>query len=185
MEGEGVYTSVPLQQAHDYIIKFDSIIEHLQNVLAQGDKLLVFSSFVKHLELIENYLMEHNIAYKKLTGKDQNRQQIVTDFENNPDIKIFLLSIKAGGIGLNLTAANYVFIIDPWWNPFVEQQAIDRAHRIGQNNKVFVYRFVVKDSIEEKILALQQSKLDINKALIESNFDKQLKMNDIIHILEK
>lgn len=118
-----------------------------------------------------------------LTGSDTNRKKIVDEYENSTDIKPFLISIKAGGVGLNLTSANYVFIIDPWWNPFIEQQAIDRTHRIGQDKTVMVYRFISKDSIEEKIINLQQSKLKMSDAVLEQDFTKNLKIDDLLEVL--
>jgi SNF2 family DNA or RNA helicase len=115
-----------------------------------------------------------------------NRQDVVTEFKTNEDIQVFLISIKAGGVGLNLTEADYVFILDPWWNPAVEQQAIDRTHRIGQKNTVFIYKFITKNSVEEKILALQERKRRIADSLIttEESFIKSLSEEDIRSILE-
>lgn len=164
--------------------KFESIIHSIENLLEQGHKFLIFSSFVKHLTLIQQHFESKDIAYSMLTGKDQNRQKIVEDFQNNKDIKPFLISIKAGGVGLNITAASYVLIIDPWWNPFVEQQAIDRTHRIGQTENVIIYKFITKDSIEEKILSLQQSKIKMNDALINESDSYQLSSDEIAGLLE-
>lgn len=149
--------------------KFNEIIRNIENVMNEGHKLLLFSSFVKHLEIFENYFKEQNIKYSKLTGESIKRGQIVNEFQNNDDIKIFLISLKAGGTGLNLTAADYVFILDPWWNPAAELQAVSRAHRIGQDKKVFLYRYITKDSIEEKILNLQQRKTVLSESVIETN----------------
>ncbi len=164
--------------------KFDTIIQQIHSIIEQGDKFLIFSSFVKHLQLFQAYFETNDIAYAMLTGKDNKRQEIVEEFENTPSIKPFLISIKAGGVGINLTSANYVFIIDPWWNPFVEQQAIDRTHRIGQDKNVMVYRFISKDTIEEKILNLQQSKLKMSDALLEQDFTKNMKLKDIMALME-
>ena len=163
--------------------KFETIIQYIESIIEQGDKFLIFSSFVKHLELFKKYFTDHNIAYSMLTGKDNNRHQIVKEFETNDKIKPFLISIKAGGVGLNLTSANYVFIIDPWWNPFVEQQAIDRTHRIGQDKNVMVYRFISKNTIEEKILNLQQTKLKMSNALIEKEFTEKMKLGDLLELI--
>jgi SNF2 family DNA or RNA helicase len=115
-----------------------------------------------------------------------NRQDVVTEFKTKEEIQVFLISIKAGGVGLNLTEADYVFILDPWWNPAVEQQAIDRTHRIGQKNTVFIYKFITKNSVEEKILALQERKRRIADSLIttEESFIKSLSEDDIRAILE-
>lgn len=138
--------------------KFDEITRNLLNIVAEGHKVLVFSSFVKHLDLFAGFCHDQQLAYSYLTGETTKRGEVVNRFQNDEEIRIFLISLKAGGFGLNLTAADYVFLLDPWWNPAVEQQALSRAHRIGQNKKVFVYRFITKDSIEEKILRLQEKK---------------------------
>ncbi|MBP1669499.1 MAG: box helicase, partial [Bacteroidetes bacterium] len=130
----------------------------INNVLAEGHKALIFSSFVKHLKLFTDYCDTRGIPYKLLTGDTQNRQKIVDAFQNDETTRLFFISIKAGGFGLNLTAADYVFLLDPWWNPAVEEQAVSRAHRIGQEKNVFIYRFISKDTIEEKILKLQERK---------------------------
>ena len=115
----------------------------------------------------------------------QNRGDVVKQFQEDPKTRVFLISIKAGGVGLNLTEADYVFILDPWWNPAVEQQAIDRTHRIGQTKNVFIYKFITKDTVEEKILALQQRKLKVARSLIttEESFIKSLSAEDIKEIL--
>jgi SNF2 family DNA or RNA helicase len=118
-----------------------------------------------------------------LTGKDNNRQQIVANYEQTEKIKPFLISIKAGGVGLNLTSANYVFIIDPWWNPFVEMQAIDRTHRIGQDKNVFVYRFISKNTIEEKILNLQQTKIRMSDDLIKKEISEKMEIKDLLKLI--
>ena len=104
-----------------------------------------------------------------MTGKTQNREEVINDFQNDPEIKIFLISLKAGGVGLNLTRADYVFIVDPWWNPAAENQAISRAHRIGQDKNVFVYRFITENSIEEKIQLLKERKSALADKFINSN----------------
>jgi SNF2 family DNA or RNA helicase len=114
-------------------------------------------------------LDEQNQKYSILTGKTQNRQQVIEEFQNNTDVSVFLISLKAGGVGLNLTAADYVFLLDPWWNPASENQAINRAHRIGQDKKVFVYRFISSDSIEEKIVRLQDKKSELADMFINNN----------------
>ncbi len=164
--------------------KFETIVQYIESIIEQGDKFLIFSSFVKHLELFKQYFEKQDIAYSMLTGKDNNRQQIVANYEQTENIKPFLISIKAGGVGLNLTSANYVFIIDPWWNPFVERQAIDRTHRIGQDKNVIVYRFISKTTIEEKILNLQQTKLRMSDALIEKEFTEKMKLGDLLELIQ-
>jgi SNF2 family DNA or RNA helicase len=130
---------------------------------------LVFFSFVKHLDLVKQKLEEDRIRYTRLTGESTNREKIIKAFQDNPSCKIFLISLKAGGIGLNLTAADYVFILDPWWNPASEEQAINRAHRIGQDKNVFVYRFISENSIEEKIQYLQEKKTKLAETFVRSN----------------
>src|SRR5690606_1118491 len=149
--------------------KFDEIFRMLENVVAENHKVLVFSSFVKHLELIKMRIEKNDWKYSILTGKTANREDVIKQFQETPDNKIFLISLKAGGVGLNLTSADYVFIVDPWWNPASENQAISRAHRIGQNKHVFVYRFITKGTIEEKILKLQNEKSSLADKFINSN----------------
>ena len=126
--------------------------------LGKEDKLIVFSQFVQALEELEEYLKEQNIPYVSLYGSTTDRETPVATFQTNSEVQVFLSSIKAGGVGLNLTAADYVLLLDDWWNPAVEAQAFSRAHRIGQKRTVEVTRLICKDTVEEKILALQQSK---------------------------
>ncbi len=149
--------------------KFEEVTRMLQNVISEGHKVLIFSTFVKHLELYKDYLEQNNVKYSLLTGKTQKREKVIEEFQNNADNKVFLISLKAGGVGLNLTAADYVFILDPWWNPASENQAINRAHRIGQDKKVFVYRFISSSSIEEKIVSLQNRKSELADMFINTN----------------
>jgi len=165
--------------------KFENVVHTLANVLDGGHKVLIFSQFVKQLTIYRNYFDEQDIAYAYLDGSTQNRGDVVKRFQEDTKTKVFLISIKAGGVGLNLTEADYVFILDPWWNPAVEQQAIDRTHRIGQTKNVFIYKFITKDTVEEKILALQQRKLSVARALIttEESFIKSLSADDIKEIL--
>nr|MBC7613047.1 DEAD/DEAH box helicase [Pseudopedobacter sp.] len=165
--------------------KFEDVIHKLESVVEAGHKVLVFSQFVKQLTLYRQYFERHHIKYSYLDGSTTNRGKVVEEFKNRDDIQIFLISIKAGGVGLNLTEADYVFILDPWWNPAVEQQAIDRTHRIGQTKNVFIYKFITKDTVEEKILALQHKKLRVAKSLIttEESFIKSLSDADIKEIL--
>jgi SNF2 family DNA or RNA helicase len=165
--------------------KFENVTHTLNNVLDGGHKVLIFSQFVKQLTLYRRHFEKENIPYLYLDGSTQNRGEIVKKFQEDEKTRVFLISIKAGGVGLNLTEADYVFILDPWWNPAVEQQAIDRTHRIGQTKNVFIYKFITKDSVEEKILALQQRKLKLSSALIttEESFIKSLSPEDIREIL--
>ncbi|QEC51675.1 helicase-like protein [Anseongella ginsenosidimutans] len=166
--------------------KFNLVQELLQSVTSKGHKILVFSQFVKHLSLFRETLGEKDIPYAYLDGSTKKRGSVVDQFRNNEEIKAFLISIKAGGTGLNLTEADYVFILDPWWNPAVEQQAIDRSHRIGQTKNVFIYKFITKNTVEEKILALQEKKRQLASSLItlEDSFVKSLTEEDIRTILE-
>jgi non-specific serine/threonine protein kinase len=119
--------------------------------------------------------------YEYLDGKVRDRASRIHNFQDNPDISAFLISLKAGGLGLNLTAADYVIHLDPWWNPAVEQQATDRAHRIGQDKRVFVYKYIVRNTVEEKILKLQERKRELSEELITSDtgFVKQLTRDDL------
>ena len=146
--------------------KFDQVLERIDNVVAEGHKLLVFSSFVRDLELIGNELHNRNLKYSKLIGSTTDREAVIKTFTNNNDCNIFLISLKAGGVGLNLTSADYVFVLNPWWNPASEAQAINRAHRIGQTKSVFVYKFITADTIEEKIARLQEKKLQLASNMI-------------------
>ncbi|SIQ68844.1 DEAD/DEAH box helicase [Pontibacter lucknowensis] len=165
--------------------KLKEVMRMTKSIVAKGHKVLIFSQFVKHLEIIRQVLNEKEITYAYLDGNTKNRQQQVELFQNDPSIQVFLISLKAGGVGLNLTAADYVFILDPWWNPAVEAQAVDRAHRIGQQNKVFTYKFITKDTVEEKILALQNRKIQLVTDLIstDENIIKSLTKEDIDNLL--
>lgn len=149
--------------------KCNLLLRHIEEIIAEGHKILVFSSFVKMLQIIKNELLKRGISFSYLDGSTRDREKVVNDFQQNPSIPLFLISLKAGGLGLNLTAADYVFIVDPWWNPAAEMQAMDRSHRIGQDKKVFVYKMITKDSIEEKILQLQETKMDLVKKVIVSD----------------
>ncbi|MBL4675884.1 MAG: ATP-dependent helicase [Mucilaginibacter sp.] len=165
--------------------KFENVVHTLANVLDGGHKVLIFSQFVKQLAIYRGYFEREGIPYAYLDGGTQNRGDVVQKFQQDKKTQVFLISIKAGGVGLNLTEADYVFILDPWWNPAVEQQAIDRTHRIGQTKNVFIYKFITKDTVEEKILALQQRKLSVARSLIttEESFIKSLSADDIKEIL--
>ncbi|RYZ95111.1 MAG: DEAD/DEAH box helicase, partial [Sphingobacteriaceae bacterium] len=165
--------------------KFENVVHTLANVLDGGHKVLIFSQFVKQLTIYREYFEDKGIPYVYLDGSTKNRGDVVQRFQEDEKTRVFLISIKAGGVGLNLTQADYVFILDPWWNPAVEQQAIDRTHRIGQTKNVFIYKFITKDTVEEKILALQQRKLGVARALIttEESFIKSLSAEDIKEIL--
>lgn len=148
--------------------KFQEIMEQLDVLVKSGHKVLIFSQFVGHLNIFKRYFKARNWNFALLTGKMtlEARAAAVQQFEEKDDTKLFLISLKAGGTGLNLTAADYVFLTDPWWNPAIEQQAIARAHRIGQTKNVMVTRFITKDTIEEKILQLQQQKRQLAEDII-------------------
>ncbi len=156
--------------------KLEDVLYMLQTTISEKHKVLVFSQFVKHLAIVRKELDQLKIRYAYLDGSTTDRQQQVENFQQNPDIQVFLISLKAGGVGLNLTAADYVFLLDPWWNPAVENQAIDRSHRIGQQNKVIVYQFISQNTVEEKILLMQQNKIRLANDLIttEESFVKSL-----------
>jgi SNF2 family DNA or RNA helicase len=166
--------------------KFNEVYRDIESVVSEGHKVLVFSSFVKHLDLFKARFEQDGIRYAYLTGSrsQAQRKEAVYNFQNNNDCPLFLISLKAGGVGLNLTAADYVFILDPWWNPAAEMQALNRAHRIGQENRVFVYRFISNDSIEEKILSLQERKQELAETFVRSNNPlKSLSEEELLELL--
>jgi len=138
--------------------KLDTLSDMLADVIDGGQKALVFSQFTSMLGLVRKRLDELGIRYAYLDGQTRNRKEVVEQFQEDPDLQVFLISLKAGGVGLNLTAAEYVFILDPWWNPAVEAQAIDRTHRIGQTKPVFAYRMICEDTVEQRIIELQARK---------------------------
>ncbi len=167
----------------DYSGKFEEIIRMTETAINEGHKVLLFSQFVRFLNLFREHFDAKNIKYCYLDGttKVKDRAAQVDEFQNNTSVSLFLISLKAGGTGLNLTAADYVFIADPWWNPASERQAIDRSHRIGQTQNVFSYKFISKGTVEEKILSLQEKKKELSEAIItvEDSFVKQLSAIDI------
>jgi SNF2 family DNA or RNA helicase len=145
---------------------------------------LVFSQFVSMLELIRAELVARDIAHLMLTGQTENRQALVEKFQSADGPPVFLLSLKAAGAGLNLTAASYVVLYDPWWNPAVEAQAIDRTHRIGQKAHVIAYRLLARDTVEEKIRALQKEKAALAAAVVqEESLAKVLDLESLRRIL--
>ncbi|MCA2967410.1 MAG: SNF2 helicase associated domain-containing protein [Acidobacteriaceae bacterium] len=155
--------------------KLDTLLSQLEEVLQEGHKALIFSQFTSLLALVRAQLDAQGATYEYLDGKTRDRQAPVERFQTDPDCKLFLISLKAGGVGLNLTAADYVFLLDPWWNPAVEAQAIDRTHRIGQDKPVFAYRLIAKDTVEERVLELQSSKRELATAIL--NEDNALVSN--------
>lgn len=167
--------------------KFDEISERALTAKAEGHKVLIFSQFVKQLTLYSDWLRQQQIPFSYLDGSlsAADRQEAVAEFQSNEQIPFFLISLKAGGLGLNLTRADYVFLTDPWWNPAVERQAVDRTHRIGQDKSVFIYKFITKDTVEEKILALQEKKKELADSIIttEESFIKTIDVDEIMEIL--
>jgi SNF2 family DNA or RNA helicase len=150
----------------DESAKLEALVQHLESVRAEGRKALVFSQFATLLGIVRERLEGQGFACEYLDGQTQDREARVTRFQEDASCSVFLLSLKAGGVGLNLTAADCVFLLDPWWNPAAEAQAIDRAHRIGQRRTVFAYRLLSRDTVEEKVALLQREK----RALAESLF---------------
>jgi SNF2 family DNA or RNA helicase len=146
--------------------KLDVLLEQVEEVIDEGHKALVFSQFTRLLALVRHELDERNITYEYLDGKTRKREEKIQRFQEDAECPLFLISLKAGGVGLNLTAADYVFLLDPWWNPAVEAQAIDRAHRIGQVRPVNAYRLIARNTVEEKIVKLQASKRDLADAIL-------------------
>ncbi|MEZ6093948.1 MAG: DEAD/DEAH box helicase [Pirellulaceae bacterium] len=149
--------------------KLELLFQQVEEVVAEGHKVLVFSQFTSLLQLVREKFDKAKINYEYLDGKTRMRKACVERFQNNPDVSAFLISLKAGGHGLNLTAADYVFLLDPWWNPAVEAQAVDRAHRIGQKRSVMAYRMICRDTVEEKIVALQDSKRELADSIIRAD----------------
>jgi superfamily II DNA or RNA helicase len=155
--------------------KLEMLLPQIAEVLEEGHKALIFSQFTSMLTILRRHLDKEGIVYEYLDGQTADRAGPVERFQNDPNSKLFLISLKAGGLGLNLTAAEYVYILDPWWNPAVEAQAIDRTHRIGQTRSVFAYRLIAKDTVEEKVLALQETKRKIAESII--NEDNSIMRN--------
>ncbi len=151
---------------HEASAKLEMLLPRLEEIARTGKKALVFSQFTTMLGIIKTALDDREIDYTYLDGRTRKRQARVDSFQNDPSVSIFLVSLKAGGVGLNLTAAEYVFLFDPWWNPATEAQAIDRTHRIGQEKAVFAYRLIARDTIEEKVMLLQRSKQHLAQAVL-------------------
>jgi len=175
-----------VQSAHIPSAKLQYLCDTLPNMIEEGRKILLFSQFTEMLGLIEKELVRLKIPYVTLTGQTQDRVKPINAFQNG-EVPLFLISLKAGGLGLNLTAADVVIHYDPWWNPAVERQATDRAHRIGQDKSIFVYKLIMAGSIEEKILALQQKKQNLLDLLQVDFHDgsKQLCAEDLQQILRE
>ena len=166
--------------------KFEEMLRMLEDILSAGSKVLIFSQFVKFLDIIQKHMDEKGVNYSLLTGKTRDRQGQVDRFQMILKSKYFSLALKLEESGLNLTAAEYVFILDPWWNPAVEAQAIDRSHRIGQTKTVFSYKFITKGTIEEKILKLQERKAKLSNEIvsIEKDVFKKLNQEDLLELID-
>ncbi len=175
---------VDAKYAKEDSAKLTALFYLLDQLRDSGHKVLVFSQFVSMLEIIKSRLEAENRPYNYLTGQTKDRKAEIEDFQTTKDASVFLLSLKAGGAGLNLTSASYVILYDPWWNPAVESQAIDRTHRIGQKNKVIAYRLLTRDSVEEKIRVLQHQKNQlVSNVLGDEGFASSLDLNDLQFIL--
>lgn len=175
------------EQYTDESIKIKTLVSHIEEK-TNNHKILVFSQFVKMLSLVKKELDDKNISYEYLDGKcsAKQREESVENFQNNDGVRVFLISLKAGGTGLNLTAADYIYLLDPWWNPAVENQAIDRAYRIGQDKKVIAYRMIAKNSIEEKIMNIQSKKTKLASDIIQTDESilKELTQDDILDLFK-
>jgi SNF2 family DNA or RNA helicase len=159
---------LPNGTRRDSSAKFDLLLPRLAELMDEGRKALVFSQFTTLLGLLRDQLDADGVRYAYLDGDTRDREAVVSRFQEDPACPLFLISLKAGGVGLNLTAAEYVFLLDPWWNPAVETQAIDRTHRIGQTKPVFAYRIVARDTVEERILELQSRKRALADAILDA-----------------
>jgi superfamily II DNA or RNA helicase len=177
----------PVLVDEDYIAgsgKFDEVKRVLETLNREGHKALIFSSFVGHLNLISAWLELEGIEYTLLTGQTRDREKIVKQFQEDENKRFFLISLKAGGVGLNLTAASYVLMLDPWWNPAAEKQAINRAHRIGQDKHVMVYRFISRNTLEEKILKLQERKSKLADIFVNENLFASISQDEILELFD-
>jgi len=160
--------------------KLQALLDLLEPLMEEGHKVLVFSQFVSMLDILRQTVKERGWTHFYLAGDTENRGELVESFQNHKGAATFLISLKAGGFGLNLTAASYVVLFDPWWNPAVEMQAIDRTHRIGQTSKVIAYRLLIKDSIEQKIRQLQRAKAALAEDVLgEERFAQALTLDDL------
>jgi SNF2 family DNA or RNA helicase len=175
---------VPGQEA-ETSSKVERLLEALSEAAADGHKALVFSQWTSLLDKVEPHLEAAGILFTRLDGTTRDRGAIVTRFQDDAGPPVMLVSLKAGGTGLNLTAADHVFLLDPWWNPAVEDQAADRTHRIGQDRPVMVYRLVAKDTVEERILALQERKRNLaDVALGEADHAGGITRDELLSLLE-
>jgi non-specific serine/threonine protein kinase len=173
------------EKFENHSIKLEELAREITENIS-NHKALIFSQFLGMLSLIKGKLHELGVKYEYFDGSTSapNRETAIQHFQNDDSVRVFLISLKAGGVGLNLTAADYVYIVDPWWNPAVEQQAIDRTHRIGQTKNIFAYRMICKDTIEDKIVQLQEKKRLLAKELIadDATFVKSLTREDVEYL---
>jgi non-specific serine/threonine protein kinase len=173
------------EKFENHSIKLDELAREITENIG-NHKALIFSQFLGMLALIRAKLDELGIKYEYFDGSTSapDREKAIQSFQQDEEVRVFLISLKAGGVGLNLTAADYVYIVDPWWNPAVEQQAIDRTHRIGQTKNIFAYRMICKDTIEDKILQLQEKKRALAKDIIsdDASFVKSLSREDVEYL---
>lgn len=173
-----------IRDADETSAKVQALLDLVEPLVAEGHKVLVFSQFVRMLEIVEAELLQRGISNLKLTGQSKDRGQLVERFQEGDQAHVFLLSLKAAGSGLTLTAASYVVLLDPWWNPAVEAQAIDRAHRIGQTDQVIAYRILAKDTVEEKIRKIQEEKSELAAALFgEGSLDSKMDLDELESLL--
>jgi non-specific serine/threonine protein kinase len=173
------------EQMPNVSVKLDELSREITENIG-NHKALVFSQFLGMLGLIREKLTALGVKFEYFDGSTSavDREKAIQSFQKNDEVRVFLISLKAGGVGLNLTAADYVYIVDPWWNPAVEQQAIDRTHRIGQTKNIFAYRMICKDTIEDKILQLQDKKRALAKDLVsdDDGFVKTLTREDVEYL---
>ncbi len=176
---------IDAERASQPSAKLDVLMDRLVDLIEEGHKTLVFSQFTSMLSIVRQRLDQRGIIYEYLDGQTRNRKQCVERFQNDPHCQLFLISLKAGGLGLNLTAAGYVFILDPWWNPAVEAQAIDRAHRIGQTQHVFAYRLICEDTVEQRIAELQHRKRKLAETIVagQENLLSSLTKDELEYLL--
>jgi superfamily II DNA or RNA helicase len=169
------------ERVSDASAKLETLLPQVREVLGEGHKVLIFSQFTSMLAIVREQFDAEDVKYEYLDGRTRDRAARVERFQTDPECMVFLVSLKAGGVGLNLTAAEYVYLLDPWWNPAVEAQAIDRTHRIGQERPVFAYRLIARDTVEEKVLELQKTKRELADAIIgaDNSLIRDLKREDL------
>jgi len=159
-------------------------MESLEESRDLGHRALIFSQWTSLLDLVEQRLTPKEIRFSRLDGSTRNRDQVVSQFQKDDGPPVMLLSLKAGGVGITLTAADHIYILDPWWNPAAEDQAADRAHRIGQENPVFIHRLVARDTVEDKILQLQKKKRALAEGVIgDAGGNADLSKDELLNLL--